>query len=189
MNTPRQSSGFTLIELIIVIVVVAILATLTIVTYNGVQSRARDTKIRAAAEHVQDGLEIYIAQTGRRPRGGWGATQTLTNGDCANGADGWFAKNAYGSGGCAPEEVLVAANLMPADMISSLPPNKKSGNTPLNVFMLYGCSSTKIILMWYLESPSAADTASYDTAMLTPGCNSQNFRDGYGMQGAAVIDI
>lgn len=185
MNTPRRSHGFTLVELLIVIVVVAILATISIVTYNGVQSRARDTKIRSAAEHIQDAMEIYIAQNGRRPRGGWGSSSALSGGDCANGADGWFAKGTYA---CTPDEVLIAANLIPADLTSNLPPNRASGNSPAQVFMLYGCTSTKIVLMWYLESPSAADTASYDNAMAA-GCNSQNFRGSYGMQAAALIDI
>lgn len=39
-----SGKGFTIVELLIVIVVIAILATVTIVAFNGVQSRARDSK-------------------------------------------------------------------------------------------------------------------------------------------------
>lgn len=41
----RNSSGFTITEILIVIVVIAILATLTIVTYSGIQQRARQATI------------------------------------------------------------------------------------------------------------------------------------------------
>lgn len=40
----KSKSGFTIVELLIVIVVIGILAAITIVAYNGVQQRARDTK-------------------------------------------------------------------------------------------------------------------------------------------------
>lgn len=44
MRGQKQTSGFTIVELLIVIVVIAILAAITIVAFNGVQVRARDAK-------------------------------------------------------------------------------------------------------------------------------------------------
>ncbi len=46
LHTDR-SSGFTIVELLIVIVVIAVLARITIVAYNGLQSRAQDTALKA----------------------------------------------------------------------------------------------------------------------------------------------
>ena len=40
----EKQFGFTIVELLIVIVVIGILAAITIVAYNGVQQKARDTK-------------------------------------------------------------------------------------------------------------------------------------------------
>ncbi len=55
MQWARKKSGFTIVELLIVIVVIAILAAITVVAYNGIQNRAKDTALQSAA-----------AQTGKR---------------------------------------------------------------------------------------------------------------------------
>ncbi|MCA9336117.1 prepilin-type N-terminal cleavage/methylation domain-containing protein, partial [Candidatus Saccharibacteria bacterium] len=39
----NKKTGFTIVELLIVIVVIAILAAITIVAYNGIQQRSRDS--------------------------------------------------------------------------------------------------------------------------------------------------
>ena len=43
----RKTRGFTIVELLIVIVVIAILAAITIVAFNGVQDRAKKSKVDA----------------------------------------------------------------------------------------------------------------------------------------------
>ena len=43
----KSITGFTIVELLLVIVVIGILATLTIVAYNGVTAKARDTQMKA----------------------------------------------------------------------------------------------------------------------------------------------
>ena len=47
-----NQSGFTIVELLIVIVVIAILAAITIVAYNGIQSRAKTRSAQAAANTI-----------------------------------------------------------------------------------------------------------------------------------------
>ena len=55
----KSSSGFTIVELLIVIVVIAILAAITIVAYNGIQSRARDAQRAQDGKTIAKALELY----------------------------------------------------------------------------------------------------------------------------------
>lgn len=66
----KSKSGFTIVELLIVIVVIAILATITIVTFNGIQQRARDNKRHSDAKTIMKLIELYKADSddGRPPQ-------------------------------------------------------------------------------------------------------------------------
>lgn len=59
-----SSSGFTIVELLIVIVVIAILAAITVVAYNGVQARARDSRRAQDLANIQTALRAYEAING-----------------------------------------------------------------------------------------------------------------------------
>jgi prepilin-type N-terminal cleavage/methylation domain-containing protein len=63
----KHRSGFTIVELLIVIVVIAILATISVVAYNGVQQRARNSSRAQSVAAIQKGLELYRAERGRYP--------------------------------------------------------------------------------------------------------------------------
>jgi prepilin-type N-terminal cleavage/methylation domain-containing protein len=61
----RNNLGFTIVELLIVIIVIGILAALVLVTYNGVQQKARDTERKTDIQALASHLEVYNAQNGR----------------------------------------------------------------------------------------------------------------------------
>lgn len=63
----RKSSGFTIVELLIVIVVIGILAALVVVTYNGIQQKARDTERKTDINAIHGQTEAYQAQNGKYP--------------------------------------------------------------------------------------------------------------------------
>jgi prepilin-type N-terminal cleavage/methylation domain-containing protein len=59
--------GFTIVELLIVIVVIGILAAITIVAYNGVQTKAKTTSAVAAANTAMQKAELYNTDQSRYP--------------------------------------------------------------------------------------------------------------------------
>lgn len=63
----KSRSGFTLVEIMAVIVIIAILATVTLVTYNGVTTRARTTQTVSAAEQWVKAILVYRARNGALP--------------------------------------------------------------------------------------------------------------------------
>src|ERR1044071_9326055 len=63
----KKYSGFTIVELLIVIVVIGILAALVIVTYNGIQQKARDTERKTDIKALQGHFEAYWADNAKYP--------------------------------------------------------------------------------------------------------------------------
>lgn len=87
MNKSR--SGFTIVELLIVIVVIAILATVSIVAYNGIQQRARNSQRISDIKAIANAVELYYADNGSYPMtGGW-CTQ-ISNPNRGNGYSAAF---------------------------------------------------------------------------------------------------
>lgn len=67
MRPMARQRGFTIVELLIVIVVIGILAAITIVAYNGVQAKARDTERTSDIKQLQQSLELFYAQNSYYP--------------------------------------------------------------------------------------------------------------------------
>ncbi len=63
------SSGFTIVELLIVIIVIAILATLIITVYNGVQVKAKNQKTVSAVQAWIKAIDLYHEDNGTWPSG------------------------------------------------------------------------------------------------------------------------
>lgn len=69
LNLMRKStSGFTIVELLIVIVVIVILVSIMAVAYNGAQQRARTAQTTSAADQWLKGLMMYKARNGMLPQ-------------------------------------------------------------------------------------------------------------------------
>ncbi len=73
----NKHHGFTIVELLIVIVVIGILATIVIVAYNGIQTRAANSATYAAASNAMKLVRTYVVANDAYP-----LTAAGTNGGC-----------------------------------------------------------------------------------------------------------
>lgn len=73
----KRFKGFTIVELLIVIVVIGILATITIVAYNNVTTRADNARRMANLKGWSSLIQTYRAMNGQD----FSPTETWTNGD------------------------------------------------------------------------------------------------------------
>jgi prepilin-type N-terminal cleavage/methylation domain-containing protein len=89
-----KQPGFTIVELLIVIVVIGILAGITIIAYNGIQSRAHASQAQADSESVTKLLAISNVNNGSFPTD----LSTVNNGNPMSVADGTSYTYHPGSG-------------------------------------------------------------------------------------------
>jgi len=67
MKKWAKQKGFTIVELLIVIVVIAILAAITVVAYNGIQTRSENAKTVAAVSAWAKAIRMYETDKGSWP--------------------------------------------------------------------------------------------------------------------------
>ncbi len=84
----RKQTGFTIVELLIVIVVIAILAAITIVAYNGIQQRARDTRRIQDLAALSKSTKLYAVDNG-------GDYASI---NCGSTGNGWLTSDYDGAG-------------------------------------------------------------------------------------------
>lgn len=65
MKKDRSRNGFTIVELLIVVVVISILAAITIVSYAGVQNRARAVAITSGIRNIEDSFRLLAVNENR----------------------------------------------------------------------------------------------------------------------------
>lgn len=85
----KNTSGFTLVELLIVIIVIAILATISVVAFNGIQQRARDAARASHMELIAKALEMYYIDNGSYPSVSTGRPCVNETGVARSGCANW----------------------------------------------------------------------------------------------------
>lgn len=107
----KSINGFTIVELLIVIVVIGILASISIISFNGIQERARYARFLTALDSYEKALTLYKTFNGAYPSSvhtvggttintsclgtGYPATSRYRLNECAN--FGWIDSTTIGS--------------------------------------------------------------------------------------------
>lgn len=113
----KTTSGFTIVELLIVVVVIAILAAISLVAYTNIQGRARDSQRLQDIKTIAKALDLYYIDNGRHPASTCGSSCVINGSWSTTNDNGW----AY------------LANILVPKYISSLPsdPRAQMGNSVL----------------------------------------------------------
>lgn len=83
----NSRQGFTIVELLIVIVVIAVLATIAIVSFTGIQQRAKNNTKISTVKQIVNLVRLYKAENEEYPRSG-GGTWCLTQDNACTGYSG-----------------------------------------------------------------------------------------------------
>lgn len=158
----KTTSGFTIVELLIVIVVIAILAAITIATYNGIQQRARDAIRKQDLAQIAKALKIYSVDNGNLIYTGSGC------GANGNGS-GWFSASIY-SPNLPVASCLINSGALSKVLIDPSGTQSCGTGTDCHAYIKISCSATLTYLYANLETlpHTATDTdttcqSTYDT--------------------------
>lgn len=66
-QTWKHKRGFTIVELLVTIVVIGILASITIISYNGISQRSRDSRRDSDVSQLKIAIEKYHSETSAYP--------------------------------------------------------------------------------------------------------------------------
>lgn len=116
-------NGFTIVELLIVIVVIAILAAISVVSYSGIQARARDASTDQAISSMKKTLEIYKADNGMYPQA------------CGSNNSGCSVTGVYNN-------FLVPTYAASAPTDAGLYQYVRNGNDSYGVYLLYNAKAS-----------------------------------------------
>ena len=87
----KKQSGFTIVELAVVIVVISILATITILSYRGVQNQTYDSNVQTDLKNIAAAIKSYRVNTGAYPP----ASVDIASMDSVEGVNPRVTRSAY----------------------------------------------------------------------------------------------
>lgn len=166
----QTRTGFTIVELLIVIVVIAILATISIVAYNGIQERARDSIRKQDLATLVKATKLYAVDKGDYAQAG-----------CGSGTgSGWLNRDYDGTGPyISVNECLMSTGSLQKPIKDPSGLESCSG-TGCRAYMKASCGTGT----WYFAN---LETVPQDIAFTDNKCQS-SWDELYGMNYAVKVD-
>lgn len=146
----HNTRGFTIVELLIVIVVIGILAAISIVAFNGIQTRAQNTQKFNELKNWQRIFESYRSLKGNYPDGADGQTYCLGRGFPMGGGSVRRCRDYSGTGTTSVEESLNGTLMTDLEEVTKIPsPSNLPVGGTVGPYATY--STTQIVLMMWLK--------------------------------------
>lgn len=165
----KTTSGFTIVELLIVIVVIGILAAVSLVAYSNTQQKARDTVRKSDVAAITKALGLYEAENGPMYSG---------SGCGANGNGSGYFNYSYGAPGSDMNECLKTKGVISTTIRD--PQNTTScsvGNLDCRKYLKYTCVQSTVTTTYIYAN---LETVGH-TATDTDGTCAPNIDTEYGM--------
>lgn len=142
---PGISTGFTIVELLIVVVIISIIASITIVAYNGAQTKAENTKTNQAVAQYAKALISYKTLNDTYP-------SPIGSFTCITGDTDYCANTAVNTAACfslGRYQGLTSLDTAMKTIISSLPKPGGGGSCGGSTYAGIMYDGTRLI--WFLR--------------------------------------
>lgn len=155
----KRTTGFTIVELLIVIVVIGILAAISIVAYNNVAAKARDSQRKQDLSNIAKALHMYKVNHG---------DMVLSGSGSGGAGNGWFNVR-YSSGLQSMAQLLVSSGELSAELVDPINYTSSCGPTgqPCRAYMKYTCSLGTYLYASLESEPSGHDGPTNNTCAPT----------------------
>lgn len=148
----KYGSGFTIVELLIVVVVIAILAAITIVSYNGISQRAKNTEVLSRIDSYTKIFQLYKVQNGAFP--GIVSTEagnTVTA--CLGDPSEYSLSSPFSAGNCGQQNSTVYnASATLVSQLKTISPNLPAGTIPA---IVVNGNNYRGLMYSYIDSTNA----------------------------------
>ncbi len=155
-STLKANRAFTIVELLIVIVVIAILAAISIVAYNGIQSRSRQASAQSTQASVAKKAESWNAIQGSYPT----YCQFVTNTTNATGSG-----TGVGTAGCTAGAAVgpPEAKLDDPNFLTAVAPTSANGVNTVQYVICGANTGARMNYFYYTNNVVTATAASGST--------------------------